>query len=93
MLVPCLADTGTNIDSPPQSSGTTPCWTSSFLMRSRSAPDLSILLIATMIGTRAAFACWIASMVCGITPSSAATTRITISVARAPRARMEVNAA
>ena len=32
-------------------------------------------------------------MVCGMTPSSAATTRIAISVTCAPRARMEVNAA
>jgi hypothetical protein len=31
-------------------------------------------------------------MVCGITPSSAATTRTTMSVASAPRARMAVNA-
>ena len=34
-----------------------------------------------------------ASLVCGITPSSAATTRITMSVALAPRARIAVNAA
>jgi hypothetical protein len=33
-----------------------------------------------------------ASLVCGITPSSAATTRMTMSVACAPRARMAVNA-
>jgi hypothetical protein len=31
--------------------------------------------------------------VCGITPSSAATTRTTMSVALAPRARMDENAA
>ena len=40
-----------------------------------------------------ACACWIASMVCGMTPSSAATTSTTTSVALAPRARMAVNAA
>jgi hypothetical protein len=56
------------------------------------APGLSILLIATTIGTPAAFACLMASLVWGMTPSSAATTRITISVACAPRARMAVNA-
>ena len=39
------------------------------------APTLSILLTATTIGTLAALACWIASTVCGWTPSSAATTR------------------
>jgi len=38
-------------------------------------------------------AAWcIASVVCGMTPSSAATTRITISVTLAPRARIMVNA-
>ena len=35
----------------------------------------------------------IASIVCGITPSSAATTKIVISVTCAPRARIVVNAA
>ncbi len=53
---------------------------------------LSILLMATMIGTPAALACLMDSMVCGITPSSAATTSTAISVAWAPRARMAVNA-
>jgi hypothetical protein len=33
-----------------------------------------------------------ASIVCGITPSSAATTSTTMSVTLAPRARIEVNA-
>ena len=47
----------------------------------------------SIIGTFAAFACWIASTVCGITPSSAATTRITRSVTFAPRARIAVKAA
>jgi ABC-type antimicrobial peptide transport system ATPase subunit len=56
------------------------------------ASGLSILLIATMIGTLAAFAWSIASLVCGMTPSSAATTRMTMSVTRAPRARISVNA-
>ena len=56
------------------------------------APSLSILLTATTIGTSAAWAWLSASMVCGITPSSAATTRIAMSVTFAPRARMAVNA-
>ena len=43
--------------------------------------DLSILLTAAIISTPAALAWLIASIVCGITPSSAATTRIAISVA------------
>ena len=52
----------------------------------------SILLSAMTIGTPAALAWAIASWVWGITPSSAATTRTTMSVTFAPRARMAVNA-
>ncbi|MDT4847447.1 hypothetical protein FQZ97_815020 [compost metagenome] len=89
---PVLADTGTNGTSPPYSSGTTSSATSSCFTRSRLASGLSTLLIATTIGTPAAFACLMASLVWGMTPSSAATTRITMSVACAPRARMAVNA-
>ena len=90
---PVLADSSTICVSPPKSSATMSCSSSSFLTRDGSAPDLSILLIATISGTFAAFACLIASTVCGMTPSSAATTRITMSVSLAPRARIEVNAA
>ena len=57
-----------------------------------SAPSLSILLTATSMGTSAALAWSIASRVCGITPSSAATTITAMSVTLAPRARMAVNA-
>ena len=53
---------------------------------------MSTLLTATMIGTPAAFAWLSASTVCGITPSSAATTSTTMSVTSAPRARIAVNA-
>jgi hypothetical protein len=53
---------------------------------------LSILFTAITIGTLAALAWSIASMVCGITPSSAATTITAMSVTFAPRARMAVNA-
>ena len=48
--------------------------------------------MATMIGTPAALAWLMASTVCGITPSSAATTSTTMSVTLAPRARMAVKA-
>ena len=48
--------------------------------------------MATMIGTPAFLACEIASIVCGMTESSAATTSTTMSVTCAPRARMAVNA-
>ena len=92
MPSPVLADTGTNITSPPYSSGNTFSATNSCLTRSGFASGLSILFIATMIGTLAALACAIASLVCGITPSSAATTRMTTSVICEPRARIAVNA-
>ena len=78
--------------STPYSSGTTSSATSSCLTRSGLALGLSILVMATTMGTPAAFAWWMASRVCGITPSSAAHTRMTMSVALAPRARMAVNA-
>ena len=58
----------------------------------RVSPSTSILLTATTIGTSAACAWLSASMVCGMTPSSAATTRIAMSVTLAPRARMAVKA-
>ena len=61
-------------------------------MRSTFESGRSILFTATTIGTCAAFACEIDSFVCGITPSSAATTRTAMSVTFAPRARISVNA-
>ena len=63
-------------------------------MRTRCGSDsgLSILLTATMIGTSGAFAWSSASIVCGFTPSSAATTSTAMSVTWAPRARIAVNA-
>ena len=48
--------------------------------------------MATIIGTSAAFACVIASIVCGFTLSLAATTSMTISVVFAPLALIAVNA-
>ncbi|CFE83410.1 Uncharacterised protein [Mycobacterium tuberculosis] len=92
ILVPCLAEMSTNIVSPPNSSGTKPYSVSCPRILAGSAPSLSILLTATTIGTSAACAWLMASTVCGITPSSAATTKMAISVALAPRARMAVNA-
>ena len=80
--------------SPPRLSTTISCCSSSLIdLRVGSASGLSILLIATMIGAPAALACWMASMVWGMTPSSAATTRTTMSVTLAPRARMAEKAA
>ncbi len=89
---PVLADTGTSGTSPPYSSMTTPASVSSVLTRSGFESGLSILLRAMTMGTRAAFACEMASSVWGMTPSSAATTTMAMSVTFAPRARMAVNA-
>ena len=88
-----VADISTTIVSPPHDSGTSSCSASCVRTRCGSALSLSILLTATMIGTSAALAWLIASIVWGITPSSAATTSTTMSVASAPRARIWVNAA
>ena len=56
------------------------------------ASGLSILFIAKTIGTEAACACDMASFVCGIISSSAATTIIAKSVNCAPLALIAVNA-
>ena len=77
---------------PPQSSGCRPSAASSLFTRSTFASGMSILLMATTIGTSAARAWEIDSFVCGMTPSSAATTSTAMSVTFAPRARIAVNA-
>ncbi len=87
-----LAETLATMVSPPQSSGCRPSSASSRSTRSGLAPGLSILFTATIMGTLAARAWLMASRVCSITPSSAATTRMTRSVTCAPRARMAVKA-
>ena len=87
-----FAETSTNSNVPPYSEGTMPSSTICVRTRTGSASSLSTLFTATMIGTPAAFAWSSASTVCGITPSSAATTSTTMSVIFAPRARMAVNA-
>ena len=91
--IPVCADTGIHMTSPPQLSGISSYFVSSCRTASGFAPCLSILLIATIISSPASLAWLIASTVCGIIPSSAATTSIAISVAFAPRARIAVNAA
>ena len=78
--------------SPPQSSGTISYLVSCSLTRSGLAVGLSILLMATISLTLAALAWLMDSMVWGMMPSSAATTRTAMSVMFAPRARIEVNA-
>ena len=84
-LVFLSAETSTSWTSPPMSSTTISCWRSSSRTFWALAPGLSILLIATIIGTPAALVWLIASIVCGFRPSSAATTRTTMSVTLAPR--------
>ena len=74
------------------SSGTRPTSESCWRTRSGLAVGLSTLFTATTIGTFAAFTWSIASRVWGMTPSSAATTRMTMSVTLAPRARIAVKA-
>ena len=91
-LVPFLAEIGTAIVLPPHSSTSRLCFDRSCRTISTLASGRSILLIAMIIGTLAARAWSMASTVCGMTRSSAATTRTTISVTCAPRARMAVNA-
>ena len=92
MFSPLMALTGTITVLPPQSSATSSWPESSCFTRSGEAPSLSILLIATTIGTLAARAWLIASRVWGRTPSSAATTSTAMSVTLVPRARMAVKA-
>ena len=92
MPIFCLAEILQQMVSPPQSSGTRPCSVSCWSTRSGLAFSLSILLMATMMGISAALAWLMDSMVWGMMPSSAATTRMAMSVIMAPRARMEVNA-
>ena len=87
-----LADTGTMTTSPPQSSASKPRSANCCFTRSGVASGLSILLMATMMGTLAARAWSIASKVWGMTPSSAETTSTTMSVILAPRERIRVNA-
>ena len=88
-----FADISTIKVSPDKSSAINSCSSNWFLIFWGSASGKSHLLIATTIGTFAAFACFIDSIVWGLTPSSAATTRTTISVSFDPLALISVKAA
>ena len=88
-----FADTSTNNVSPLKLSATNSCLIKSFFILSIFLLGKSHLLIATIIGTFAVFACCIASTVCGLTPSSAAITSTTMSVILDPLALISVNAA
>ena len=93
ILLPVSADTSTDWISPDKSSTIKSSDRSSSFIFFGFDSGLSHLLIATIIGTLADFACEMASLVCGITPSSAATIKTTISVTLAPLARISVKAA
>ncbi|OPZ52827.1 MAG: hypothetical protein BWY89_01846 [Bacteroidetes bacterium ADurb.BinA012] len=92
ILMPFLAEISCDWYLPPHSSTRKFMLASSSRIFSGLAVGLSILFMAKIMGTPAACAWFIASRVWGITPSSAATTIMTISVIWAPRARMAVNA-
>ena len=89
---PVVAEISTTGISPPKSSDTTSYFVRSAFTSVGFASGKSHLFIATTIGTSAAFVWLIASIVWGIIPSSAATTRITISVTSAPLALIWVKA-
>ena len=89
---PFLAEMSFMMVLPPHASSTNSYCVNCWRIRSGWASGLSHLFTATTMGTSAALAWSIASTVCGITPSSAATTSTTMSVALAPRARIWVKA-
>ena len=92
MFVPFLAEISWLWNLPPHSSTNTFISDSSWRILSALASGRSILLMAMTMGMPAACAWLMASLVCGITASSAATTMIAMSVTWAPRARMAVKA-
>ena len=92
MPVPLVALVLTTSVSPPHSLGSRCSRQAACTKRSTFRPGRSILFSATTIGTSAARAWLMASSVCGMTPSSAATTSTAMSVTLAPRARISVNA-
>ena len=90
---PFRAEIGVQSTSPPQSSEVIPRFCICCFTRSIFAPLASILFMATTIGTPAFWAKLSASSVWGIKPSSAATTRIAMSVTFAPLSLIFENAA
>ena len=92
MPLPVAALVSTNGVSPPMLSGIRPRPYSCCSVLLRLALGRSTLLMATTMDTPAALAWLMASSVCGMTPSSAATTMTAMSVTWAPRARILVNA-
>ena len=93
MPVPLSADTGLVMVSPPQSSGVMLRCCICCFTRSRFAPLASTLLIAATMALACFCANLRASSVCGMKPSSAATTSTATSVTEAPRSRILAKAA
>mmetsp|Transcript_41556 Transcript_41556/g.72069 ORF Transcript_41556/g.72069 Transcript_41556/m.72069 type:complete len:435 (+) Transcript_41556:77-1381(+) len=98
MPSPVRPATSTTCTSPPNSSAIKSLFSNCVNTRLRAAVRssygiLSILFNTTMIEQFAFLAMFNASNVCGRTPSSIATTKITKSVATAPWLRIELNAA
>ena len=93
MPAPVRAETSTHSTSPPKSVGTSPSSIRPLLVLTGSAAGRSHLLMATMMVLPAALEWAIASRVWGMMPSLAATTRTTMSVTSAPRARISVKMA
>ena len=88
---PVFEETPITGTSPPHSSGVSHWAAISAIIWSLLCPGLSIFVIAIMIGTQAAFAWLIDSIVWGITESSAATTITAIFVSLAHLALSDVN--
>ena len=92
MFVPFLAEISWLWNLPPHSSTRTFISDNSWRILSALASGRSILFKAMTIGMPAACAWLMASFVCGMTASSAATTIMAMSVTCAPRARIAVKA-
>ncbi|MEY3958096.1 MAG: hypothetical protein RJA37_699 [Verrucomicrobiota bacterium] len=93
MPVPFRAETGLVIVSPPQSSGVMPRCCICCFTRSTFAPLASTLFTAHTMAPACFWANLRASSVCGMKPSSAATTSTATSVTLAPRSRILAKAA
>ena len=90
---PVLAETWQTTVEPPHSSGVRFSACSCCITLSGLAVGRSHLLMATMSVTCASRACWIASRVWGMMPSSAAMMMTAMSVRCAPRLRIALKAA
>ena len=93
MPIPVCADTSTACTSPPACSSGTPMAMRLANARGVRALDIRTLSARRRVAIRAAMMCAAASLVWGITPSSAAHTSTATSVTLAPRLRIALKAA